>query len=143
VVDAPAIVREVRIAASPETVFTFFTDPVKLASWKGRSADLDPRPGGIFLVDFNGRDVAEGEFVELDPPNRIVLTWGWRGEGHPVPPGSSRVEITLTPEGGGTLLRLIHSGLPEGTEGLHEEGWDMYLPRLVVVVTGGDPGPHE
>jgi uncharacterized protein YndB with AHSA1/START domain len=91
----------------------------------------------------NGKDIAEGEYLELDPPNRLVISWGWQGEGHPVPPGSSRVEVTLTQEGEGTMLRLIHSGLPEGTESGHEQGWDMFLPRLAVVATGGDPGPAE
>ena len=42
---------EVRIAATPETVFGFFTDPEKMTRWKGTTAKLDPRPGGIYRVD--------------------------------------------------------------------------------------------
>ncbi|MGH3007760.1 MAG: SRPBCC family protein, partial [Gaiellaceae bacterium] len=97
--------REVRIAARPETVFEFFTDPDKMIQWKGRKAELDPRPGGIYRVDINDRAVARGEYVEIDPPRRVVFTWGWEseGEGHAVLPGSSRVEISLEPDGEGTI----------------------------------------
>ncbi len=38
--------RVVRIAARPETVFSYFTDPKKMTLWKGISAQLDPQPGG-------------------------------------------------------------------------------------------------
>jgi uncharacterized protein YndB with AHSA1/START domain len=74
-------VRELRIAARPETIFEFFVDPQKIVRWKGRLASLDPRPGGGFLVDFNGDDIAAGEYVEIDPPNRVVFTWGWKAPG--------------------------------------------------------------
>ncbi|HET9162883.1 MAG TPA: SRPBCC domain-containing protein [Solirubrobacterales bacterium] len=63
-----AVEVETRIAASPETVFDFFTDPDKMIQWMGRSAELDPRPGGAFRCDINGRDVAGDEYVEVDPP---------------------------------------------------------------------------
>lgn len=137
------IVRELRIDAAPETVFDFFTDPQKLVRWKGRLASLDPRPGGEFLVDFNGEDIAAGEYVEIDRPHRVVFTWGWKAPGHPIPPGTSRVEVTLTPDGDGTFVRFVHSGLPEPAVGEHAKGWDRYLPRLQIAAAGGDPGPDR
>ena len=39
--------KEVRIKASPETVFAFFTDPVKFTRWLCDRATVDSRPGGI------------------------------------------------------------------------------------------------
>ena len=66
--------REVRIAARPETIFPFFTDPAKMVRWKGVHATLDPRPGGIYRVDVTGRDVARGEYVEVVPYTRVVFT---------------------------------------------------------------------
>ena len=65
--------------------------------WKGVSADLDPRPGGVYRVDMNGRDVAKGEYLEVVPHSRVVFTWGWEGEESAVPPGSTTVEITPLP----------------------------------------------
>ncbi|HKV44787.1 MAG TPA: SRPBCC domain-containing protein, partial [bacterium] len=106
--EATVIRRVIRIAARPEIVFAFFTDPEKMVRWKGRRAVLDPRVGGIYRVDINGRDIAMGEFVEIVPYRRVVFTWGWEGGGPAVPPGSSTVEITLAPDGDGTILTLIH-----------------------------------
>jgi uncharacterized protein YndB with AHSA1/START domain len=133
--------REVHIDASPETVFEFFTDPVKMVRWKGAQATLDPRPGGIYRVQINEQTIASGEYVELDPPHRLVFTFGWEGESAATPPGSSTVEVTLTPAGEGTLVRLVHSGLPtpEAAEA-HGQGWDQYLSRLVIAAAGGDAG---
>ena len=134
------IEREVRIEAPPEVVFEFFVDPEKYVRWKGRMAWLDPRPGGEYRVAINDMAVAKGEFVEIDPPRRVVFTWGWEGT-DAVPPGSSTVEVTLVPDGDGTLLRLVHRGLPQAAVGEHTQGWDHFLERLVVSAAGGDPGP--
>jgi uncharacterized protein YndB with AHSA1/START domain len=132
---------EVQIDASPETVFDFFTDPDKTIQWMGRDAELDPRPGGIYRVDINGRDIARGEFVELDPPRRIVFTWGWEAGGSSVAPGASTIEVTLIPEGDGTRVRLVHQGLPsEDSQAAHRHGWEHYMPRLATAAGGGDPG---
>ncbi len=141
-----AVEREVRIAARPETVFEFFTDPEKMIRWKGRRAELDARPGGTYRVEINDQAVALGEYVEVDPPGRIVFTWGWEGQEsgqgeHAVPPGSSRVEITLEPHGDGTLVRLRHLDLPAEAREIHGQGWDLYLGRLAAAASGGDPGP--
>ena len=142
-----AVEREVRIAARPETVFAFFTAPEKMVSWKGRRAELDPRPGGLYRVEINEQTVARGEYLEVENPHRVVFSWGWEGkdegrEQHAVPPGSSRVEVTLTPDGDGTLVRLRHLDLPEESRATHSEGWDLYLARLAIAAAGGDPGPE-
>ncbi|HYI45708.1 MAG TPA: SRPBCC family protein [Actinomycetota bacterium] len=139
VTDTDVVVQEILISASPETIFEFFTDPEKMTRWKGRKADLDPRPGGIYKVDMSGTNVALGEFVELVPHERIVFTWGW--EGHPtVQPGSSTVEITFTPDGDKTRVRLVHRDLPEDEREQHNAGWSHFLPRLVSIAEGNDPG---
>ena len=70
---------EVWVAARPETVFAYFTDPQKLASWIGAEATLDPRPGGVCRIAMNGA-VMSGEFVEVVPHSRVVLSWGWEEE---------------------------------------------------------------
>ena len=139
--DSEVLERVVRIAASPATIFPFFTDPEKMVRWKGITAELDPRPGGIYRVNVTGRDIARGEYVEVVPNQRIVFTWGWEGEGSPVPPGSTTVEITLTPDGDHTILRLRHLGLPAEARAEHAEGWDHFISRLVIASEGRDPGP--
>lgn len=133
--------REIRIAARPETIFSFLTDPAKMVRWMGTKATLDPRPGGIYRVDINGRDVARGEYVEIVPNQRVVFTFGWEGTASPLPPGSTRVEITLTPDGDSTIVRLRHLGLAEEQRQRHLEGWVHYMSRLASISEGRDPGP--
>ncbi|HEY2964805.1 MAG TPA: SRPBCC domain-containing protein [Actinomycetota bacterium] len=137
----PDIVREVVIAAPPDKVFPYFTDPEKMILWKAVEATLDPHPGGVFRIDVTGRDVARGEYIEIDPPRRVVFTFGWEADGSPVPPGSTTVEITLIPDGDGTRVRLVHSGVPDEIRDGSAKGWDHYLPRLAIAAEGGAPGP--
>src|SRR4051794_15886957 len=104
---------EVRVNAQPETVFPYFTDPAKMVEWMGDEATLDPRPGGISRIAVNPEAIMSGEFVEVVPPSRVVFTWGWEDKRFDTPPAASLVEVTLTPDAGGTLLRLTHRKLPE------------------------------
>jgi uncharacterized protein YndB with AHSA1/START domain len=130
------------IAASPATVFSFFTDVERWTSWQGVDGELDARPGGVLRIRMPGAQVASGRFVEVVPEQRLVFTWGWEGEAPPVPPGSSTVTIELEPNGTGTLLRLTHSPLfPPPVAEHHRQGWERYLERLRVRAEGGDPGP--
>jgi uncharacterized protein YndB with AHSA1/START domain len=158
---------EVRIAAQPETVFSFFTDPALMVQWMGADATLDPRPGGICRIAFHppdalvavvdpmfgaehqarvaegppGERVMRGEFVEVDPPRKVSFTWGWERDLYDIPPQSTTVEVALTPDDGGTVLRLTHRRNPPNAVVLHRGGWEHYLPRLAVVAAGEDPGP--
>lgn len=139
---APRVVEvRVRLEATPEVVFPYLTESERYAKWQGVRADLDPRPGGVFQVWMDADTVARGEYVEVEPHQRVVFTWGWEGN-DAVPPGSTTVEIELAADGDATTLTLRHSGLPEGEPAaMHEEGWRLFTSRLAQVVTGGDPGP--
>ncbi len=139
-----SVVRELEIAARPETVWEFLVDPAKAVRWMGISASLDARPGGEYRVVVLPGHIASGEFVEVDPPHRLVYTWGWEvdeGEPNPVPPGASTIEIELEPRGEGTLLRLEHRDLPGAPSAeSHGHGWDHYLGRLAAIAGGREPG---
>ena len=140
VLTGSSVVCEVRVKATPETIFPFLVDAELSARWFGRSASIQPRVGGAYRTEINDQIVAAGEIVELDEPRRVVLSFGWEGN-EAVPPGSSRVEITLEPDGDETVVRLVHDGLPDGAAQQHGDGWDHYLPRLAIVATGADAGP--
>ena len=138
-VDTKAIEKVITIEARPETVFRLLTDPHEYVRWKGKLAQLEPRAGGDFRVDFpEDKGTVRGEFVEVVPNRRVVFTWGWQ-DNRIVPPGSSNVEIDLEPDGNGTRLRLVHRGLPESAIAQHAEGWDYFLPRLTNVAEGRAP----
>jgi uncharacterized protein YndB with AHSA1/START domain len=82
-----------------------------------------------------------GTFVEVDPPHRLVFTWGWSHD-HAVAPGSTRVVVTLDAESGGTRVVMRHYDLPgDEQRDHHRKGCEMYLERLGVVMLGGEPGP--
>ena len=137
------VVKEILIKASPETVFPYLIDPEYLVQWMGTEASLNPEPGGEFRVLCGGVNPSAGQYVEVVESQRVVFTFGWDVPGHPIPAGSSEVEITLTPSGQNTLLRLTHRGLPEDALNDHLGGWNYYLSRLEVVIDGGNPGPDN
>ena len=129
----------IRIAAPPGEVFPYFTDPELLVRWMGDWAELQAKPGGAFDVNITGVPV-RGEYLRVDPPHRLVFTWGVAGN-ELLPPGSSTVEISLHPDGDDTVLELLHRGLPADEVPKHRTGWDHYLPRLLSAAGGDDPGP--
>ncbi len=135
------LMREVVVDASPATIFPFLTDPARHVLWMGTEAELDPRVGGGFRVLVQGSHPAVGDFVEVIPDRKVVFTFGWDEPDHPIPARSTEVEITLTPDGDKTRVRLVHRGLPDDAVGDHTQGWDHYLDRLATVVTGGVVGP--
>jgi uncharacterized protein YndB with AHSA1/START domain len=131
---------EVRVAASPDSVFEYFIDPAKMVEWMGTEATLDPRPGGVCRINPSGQAAMLGEFVEVDPPRRVVFTWGWETALFKTPPQSTLVEVSLTPDGEDTVVRLAHRRLKPETVPLHRAGWHHYLPRLALAAAGADPG---
>ena len=138
----PLVVRrEVQIAVPPATIFAFLTDPDKILRWLGTDATTEPHAGGLYLVNVGGKHTARGQFTEVIPVHRLAYSFGWEGRDK-TPPGSSLIEIDLIDQGGGTLLRMTHSGLPDAEECVsHEKGWTHYFERLAVAAAGGDPGP--
>ena len=137
------LVREIMIDATPETIWPFLVEPEMLVEWHGSEAEIDPRPGGVYRVLVAGQHQSAGEYVEVEPLKKVVFTFGWEQEGHPIPPGSTTIEITLQPEGHKTRVRLVHRGLPDDAVENHGDGWAHYLQRLAVRVGGGDPGADD
>ena len=132
-----------RIAARPSIVFEAMTTAEGVAAWFGPDelpvvrAEMDARVGGAYRVHFrtlDGQDhEARGEFLELVPPRRIVMSWSWAVGGVPEERGrTSRVEIELTPIATGTELTFTHAALwDEASEKSHARGWAGALDKLV------------
>ncbi len=133
--------KELTIKASPTTIFPYLVDPEKFVQWMGTEVSIDPRPGGEFRVLCGGVNPSAGTYLEVIPNEKVVFTFGWDLPDHPIPAGSSEVEITLVPQGESTLVRLVHRGLPDDAITDHLGGWSYYLGRLETVIAGGDPGP--
>src|SRR5262245_12882776 len=126
--------RVITIDASPETVFGFFTTSERWARWWGNGSTIDPRPGGPVLIRHaNGVEVV-GEVLSIDPPQRIVFTYGY-ATGASIPPGGSRVTIDLQPIPGGTRLHLTHEFAEQTPRDQHVQGWRYQLALFANVVT--------
>jgi uncharacterized protein YndB with AHSA1/START domain len=130
-VETETVTASVLIAAEPAEVFEYFTKAEAMVSWMGQFAHLDPRPGGRLAIDINGAAV-RGEYRELEPPHRLVFSWGFAGS-EELPAGSSTVEVLLVSDSGGTRVDLIHSGLPESERARHAHGWRHFLGRLAAM----------
>ena len=119
------------IDAPIDAVYAMFTEPDQLIRWIGIRAMLEPTPGGQFRFELMPGEFCSGRYLELDPPNKVVFTWGWESGALPVEPGSSTVTVVLTEEGGTTHVQLTHSDLPtDAMREHHAGGWGNFLPRL-------------
>jgi uncharacterized protein YndB with AHSA1/START domain len=118
--------RTVVIRANRETVFSFFTDSDRWASWWGAGSTVGSRPGEPIYIRYPGGVEAAGEIVELEPPARIVFTYGFVS-GNPIPAGASLATITLEPEGAYTRLHLAHEFADAATRDHHIQGWRYQL----------------
>jgi uncharacterized protein YndB with AHSA1/START domain len=130
------------INADTESVFQMFVDPALFGLWMAEGATLDAKPGGVVRWTHPNGDTVSGRFVELEPPRRIVFTYGWERADVEIPPGSTTVEIDLVAQDdGSTLLTLVHRGLEDDAADAHRGGWQHYLDRLRRTAQGEDVGP--
>jgi uncharacterized protein YndB with AHSA1/START domain len=116
------IEKEIFIRATPERVFRALTEKADLEAWFVKEAMIDLRVGGALRLFWDPESV-EGTFLEIDPPRRVVFTWDER----PAIAGITTSAFTLTAEGDGTRLHLVHSGFGAG------EAWN----RLFENINGG------
>jgi uncharacterized protein YndB with AHSA1/START domain len=126
--------RSVVIQASPETVFRFFTDSARWAKWWGAGSSIEARAGGKVLICNPGGIQTLGEVLEVVPPERIVFTYGF-ASGEPIPPGSSRVTISLEPCEAGTRLHLLHEFPEAAVRDEHVQGWRYQLALFANIVS--------
>jgi uncharacterized protein YndB with AHSA1/START domain len=128
-----------RVRARPSIVFEAMTTADGFAQWFGPDegpvlhSESDPRPGGRYRVRFRTIDglehEASGEFLEVTPHARIVMSWRWTGGQED--PGVSRVEVALRPIEEGTEITFTHAQLhDEESRRSHEGGWTGAFDKL-------------
>ena len=133
-IDPQAIEIHRRLPAPIDEVFRWWTDPDLLKEWMTPvgtvEADVDLRVGGRLRIVMkgDGRVIEHtGEYLEIDPPRRLVFTWVSPYTGS-VP---SVITVELNDAGDGlTDLRLVHVQLPDEAARWHRGGWDAMLDRL-------------
>jgi uncharacterized protein (TIGR03086 family) len=128
------------LPVSADEAFALITQPDRLRRWLAVSARVDLRAGGEFRWTLTPMAVGAGTVIEVDPGRRLVLGFGWEQSAEP---GTDTVIITIEPAEGGTLVRLVHEGLPEDQGEGVLEGWTHFLERLERAAVAGDAGPDE
>jgi uncharacterized protein YndB with AHSA1/START domain len=130
------IEREIAIAAPVERVWAVLTEPEHVGKWFGQGppASIDLRPGGVMNLDHGQHGQFPTRIEKVDPPHYFSYRWasGYPGQ-EATEDNSTLVEFTLTPDGGGTLLRVAESGfatvvIPEDRRASasyesHSAGW--------------------
>ncbi|HKC23896.1 MAG TPA: SRPBCC domain-containing protein [Thermoanaerobaculia bacterium] len=127
-------------AAPRERVFRAWTDPEQIKRWWGPpgtatpDAVVDLRPGGKYR--FTMRSLPDGEpyflvgtYREVQPPERLVYTWTWRGTSMEVQ--DSLVTVQFHDREGSTEVVVTHELLPsDAARERHTKGWTGCLDRL-------------
>ncbi|MDX1393324.1 MAG: SRPBCC domain-containing protein [Gemmatimonadota bacterium] len=136
-----------RIEARVDTVWGIISTPEGFGAWMGGAVSFTPETGSPFEASFpQFQTVIRGEVLDYDPSaHRLALSWGVASgpQTESLPAGSTRVEVTLEPDGLETIARIVHSDLPstEETQG-HEAGWRFHLSRLALRANRDDLSRH-
>ena len=124
-----------RFGVAPEAVFEALTVPEAMRVWwtEETAFDLDPRVGGRWTIERREGDqtfVAEGEYLEVEPPLRLRYTFG-------MPQFSlnwDTISVEIAPEGAGCVVVFEQSGLDiagelpvlaSGERSASEAGWQQ------------------
>jgi uncharacterized protein YndB with AHSA1/START domain len=140
---APSLTYVRRIRATPAKVWNAFVDPRELVHWWGPdagptlSAETDVRVGGAFKIAFRTMDGEryenQGEYLELDPPRHLVMSWWFSA----TPGVRSRVTVSIEPIDDGVEVTVKHDGFSdEGMRITHEKGWAGALDKMAARVEG-------
>ena len=131
------------IAATPEQLFAAWTQPERLKQWWGPEgvtcidAAVDLRVGGRYrigdkLPDGNVLWIT-GEYRIIEPPTKLVYTWGIESETN----ASEMVTVRFEPSENGTEVIVIHERIRDvSTQKQHDQGWQGCLNGLAKYIAG-------
>jgi uncharacterized protein YndB with AHSA1/START domain len=122
---------EIRTKATPQQAYDAWADPEKIAHWFPDRAEGKAEPGATitWIFDkFNYR--IPYEVLIAQPAEKFAIRWNATQGMNP-----GILEVTISKEGGETVIRLVNSGFREGAEWNEEfegtdSGWRMALTLL-------------
>ncbi|MGW4895172.1 SRPBCC family protein [Kitasatospora sp. NPDC004240] len=118
----------------PEAVWELLTSARGTALWLGPGARLATEPGGPVTAD----DGSTGELRSLHPGARIRLTWRPPGR-----TGPTTVQLTVTPNGGRTVLRFHQERLADPEERSRQrEHWRAVMDAVAAELAPAGRAPQ-
>ena len=127
------------INAPIERVYQAWIDPEQLKQWHRPhdftvpEAFADARTGGKYSITMMGpggeKNIAEGVYKDLSPPNKLVMSWDWQGSDMP----STQITVNFNKlDDTKTEIILLHEHfISQEYADSHKEGWDSALDSLV------------
>ena len=113
----------VDILADAGRVWAALTDSERLTQWCSPQAEVRARPGGMFRASVDRVTEFEARIDVFEPQRRLRLMY-LPHAGLPAARSVMVDDFILDPVEGGTILRLLGSGIPGDT------GWDTQYARL-------------
>ena len=134
----PTYVYVTYIRATAEQVWHALTDADLTASYWGHANVSDWQPGSLWEHRrTDGSDVADagGRVLEVEPPRRLVMTFGDPGE---APAVTSTVTFLIEPHEGIVRLTVTHEDLADA-QALSDvsQGWPAVLANLQSMLETG------
>ena len=113
----------VDILADASQVWRALTETEQLSRWCSPGAQISARPGGLFRASVDRVTELEARIDVFEPGRRLRLLYLPSKE---LPPGDGVLvdDFILDPVSGGTIVRLLGSGVPGTSE------WDTQYRRL-------------
>jgi len=133
------------LRASRERIFRALTEPAGLARWWGPTGfittgiELDLRVGGGYRIGMQPPSgelfYLEGEFLEIDPPRRLVYTFRWEDPD----PDDRETVVTLSLAAGDATVVSLRQGdfATEARLELHRNGWTESFAKLGELIESG------
>ena len=131
---------EIYIKTTPERLWEAITDSELRAKYNfGVGVESDWTPGSEYQARHpTGVDIAAGENLEVDPPNRLVQSFNALWSDDVKAEGTSRVTWEIKQVGDSCQLTVTHDQLREGANGEIYGGWPQILSGLKTLLETGE-----
>jgi uncharacterized protein YndB with AHSA1/START domain len=116
----------------PEFTRQYWAETYQISEWRLGA------PWRLMIKD--GRIADQGEILEIDPPNKLVVSWQNQFLPELTAEGFSKLTLTLQPEGESVKLTVIHEMARDKSKLIDSvsNGWPHILSSLKTLLETGE-----